>query len=324
MAISAVVVGLGKIGMGYDLGVNSPSTVLSHAKALALSDRFTLLGGVDPDSEKRRLFEAHFNAPSFVSLTHALETLRPDLVVLATPTEQHLGDLEQLFSIFRPRAILCEKPLAYDLRQAEKIVNFCEGFNVPLFVNYIRRSDPGVLEVKRRIETLNIERPIKGTAWYCKGFIHNGSHFVNLGEYWLGQVKGFEVIDPGRDIGSHDFEPDVMVRFTYGSLVFLSTPEENFSHGAMELIASNGRLRYDFGGRIIEWYAVHPDPALHSYKVLKPTPEAIQSGLKAYQLHLFHQLAMAIEGGDAQICSGREALATLRAIDQIRGKCNEI
>lgn len=324
MAISAVVVGLGKIGMSYDLRVDSHSTVFSHCKALALSERYRLVGGVDPDAEKRTVFETHFKAPSFVSLPRAVETLRPDLVVIATPTERHLGDLEQLLSIFRPRAILCEKPLAYDLRQAEQIVWSCERFEVPLFVNYIRRSDPGVLEVKQRIETLRIERPIKGTVWYSKGFIHNGSHFINLGENWLGRVKGFKVIYPGRDLGSYDFEPDVMVSFAHGSLVFLSTPTEHFSHGAIELIARNGRLRYDFGGRIIEWYSVQSDPALNSYTVINPTPEAIRSGLDAYQLHLFQQLAIAIEGGDAQICTGREALESLRTIDLIRGKRNAI
>ena len=28
--------------------------------------------------------------------------------------------------------------------------------------------------------------PIKGVCWYSKGLLNNGSHFINLLEFWLG------------------------------------------------------------------------------------------------------------------------------------------
>ena len=33
---------------------------------------------------------------------------------------------------------------------------------VPLYVNYIRRSDPGSIEVKNRLKNGQIENPLKG------------------------------------------------------------------------------------------------------------------------------------------------------------------
>ena len=34
-----------------------------------------------------------------------------------------------------------------------------------------------------------IQGPIKGVAWYSKGIVNNGSHLINLLEYWLGHIK---------------------------------------------------------------------------------------------------------------------------------------
>ena len=54
---SALIVGLGQIGMGYDLSLAPDQFVYSHARALSLNPEFKLVGGVDPDRAKRRDFQ---------------------------------------------------------------------------------------------------------------------------------------------------------------------------------------------------------------------------------------------------------------------------
>jgi len=51
---SVLIVGLGQIGMGYDLGL-PPQNVLSHARAFQNCPGFRVIGGVDPDPKERRL-----------------------------------------------------------------------------------------------------------------------------------------------------------------------------------------------------------------------------------------------------------------------------
>ena len=260
MTKKCIIIGLGQIGMGYDLGLDPAKAVFSHARAFSVHPAFTLSGGVDPSPVQRALFESHYHGYAAYNDTEsAFAAELPDVVVIASPTDKHSAIVSTVLSHSNPKAILCEKPLAYDLTEARNMVEACEAKGVSLFVNYMRRADPGVIEVKRRIENASIATPIKGVAWYSKGFLHNGSHFFNLLEYWLGAFVRATVMEPGRLWDNHDPEPDVQVEFERGKVSFLAAWEESFSHYTIELLSPSGRLRYDQGGERITWHATHCD-----------------------------------------------------------------
>ncbi|MBK6637165.1 MAG: hypothetical protein IPG34_05460 [Rhodocyclaceae bacterium] len=220
----------------------------------------------------------------------------------------------EIFEHARPQAILCEKPLADDLGTAQAMVYACASMGVALYVNYIRRSEPGAIEVGRRITCGLIEAPFKGVVWYSKGLRHNGSHFLNLLEYWLGPVGKMAEIQPGRLLKDGDAEPDLDITFERGRAVFLAAREENFSHYSVELVAANGRLRYEHGGARIEWQAIAKDERLDGYTRLSELPEVIPSDMGRYQWHVADQLAADLQGRVAQLCTGTEALTSLSSI----------
>jgi predicted dehydrogenase len=135
---------------------------------------------VDPSVSQRDIFESLYNLPAYPDIESALKVDIASLVIIASPTVTHCETINEVFQHFQPKAILCEKPLAYDLTEARKMVEVCQAAGVNLFVNYMRRADPGVIEVKNRIHSSYIAEPIKGFVWYSKGLLHNGSHFLNL------------------------------------------------------------------------------------------------------------------------------------------------
>lgn len=314
---SVLVVGLGQIGMGYDLALDPAEFAYSHARAFSQHPHFALLGGVDTDVNRRATFMQTFCRPAYATLSDALAAHAPQVVVLAVPTELHGETLRQLLVCATPKAVLCEKPLAYGVDEAEDIVRTCAERGVALYVNYMRRSDCGVIEVKARLDRGEIGAPVKGVVWYSKGFLHNGSHFFNLLEYWLGAAQEWQVLNRGRTLGTADAEPDVEVKFALGSVVFLAAREECFSHYTVELLGPTGRLRYEQGGRQIEWQTVRQDENLPAYRVLQTPPESIASGMKRYQWHVAEQLAQALKGREAGLCSGADALRTLTTMQRI-------
>ena len=318
MSIGTLIVGLGQIGMGYDLGLNPNTTdVRSHARAFSLHPAFHLLGGVDPAEQQRRSFECEYRCPSFADVETALVHVQPELIVIAVPTPAHGETLRRVLMQSRPVAVLCEKPLSYDVEEARAMVQACADQGTRLFVNYMRRSDPGVVEVKRRLGSGEIDSPVKGVAWYSKGFIHNGSHFFNLLEYWLGGMVDAQILAAGRLWDGSDPEPDVRVSFERGTVVFLAAREEEFSHYTVELVAPNGRLRYENGGKQIDWQPARPDPKLGRYTVLADDMEIIECGMNRYQWYVADQLAAALEGKEARFCDGDEALRTLESLKTI-------
>ena len=66
----------------------------------------------------------------------------------------------------------------------------------------------------------------------------------------------------------------------------------------------------------IEWAEAVVDPECGAGATLAK-PEPIASGMARYQWHVAEQLALALDGGRASLCSGAEALTTLQSIQSI-------
>lgn len=318
MTYRALVVGLGSIGMETDLGLDPERLVFSHCRALAQHPAYELAGAVDMDERRRAAFEAHFDRPAFADVGGALRAVSPEVVVIAVPTKAHAAVLREVLDAAHPLAILCEKPLSLDLAEAREIVAACEAAGTWLYVNYIRHSDPGVEDIRRRIADGRIETPLKGVAWYSKGLFNNGSHFVELLGVWLGRVQGFEVVDKGRLWNADDPEPDVVLSFERGRVHFLAAREEAFSHYGVELVSPSGRLRYDAGGELVTWQGVVENDSFPGYRMLDPTGERLPVGLNRIQWHVVDQMHADLEGRPSAICTGRQALEVIEQLAAIR------
>ena len=139
MKFSVVIIGLGNIGMLYDINLPKKKNILTHCNAFAQHPDFELIGGVETNSELRSSFEAEYQLPSSADLESLISenNFSPDVFVIATPTESHLSVINQIIATSNPIGILCEKPLAHDLEQAIEINRLCKDQNIKLFINFI-------------------------------------------------------------------------------------------------------------------------------------------------------------------------------------------
>lgn len=314
MKHKVLLVGLGQVGMGYDFDTYSADVISTHAKAFSVHPDFELVGGVDPDAESCARFSQRYGAWAGSDLAEGLSATLPDVVVIAAPTQYHAEAVHAALRHASPKLILCEKPLAYEFAEAAAMVAACRESDCLLYVNYLRRVEPGVLEIKRRLMDGRIASPVKGVAWYSKGLLHNGSHFSNLLEFWLGPVQGFKIINSGRAWQDEDCEPDVQVKFASGEVTFLAAKEEDFSHHEIQLIAANGCLRYEQGGGKILWQAAVADPDFAGYTVLSLNGESIATEGHKLQWHVADNVSASLRGNPSSLCSGEDALQTLESL----------
>ncbi len=318
--IQVLIIGLGRISLGYDLTLNSLTSIQTHARAFSLHNAFKLVGGVDPDPEKRKLFEKNYSCTAFHSLEDSLKQTNPSLVVIAVPTTSHYKTILDLLRQYTPQAILCEKPFTNSYNHAKHIASICESRNVEIYVNYIRRSDPAVLEIKKRIQTGYINKPIKTFVWYSKGLFNNGSHFINLMQFWLGDFIFSQPLSSTREYPEGDIELDVKLSFKYGDVIMLSAWEEAYTHYSIELLCRNGRLRYERGGDKVYWNKLELDPTLEGYRFLATSHETISSDMQRYQYNVADQISKSISGKDSFICNANQALTTHLIIQDILSK----
>ena len=320
MIYTVLIIGLGQIGVGYDIHHDTDNFALTHARAFHRHDGFRLIGGVDLELAMRNRFESAYGLPAFDDLRYSVSHLKPDIVVISTPTSEHAKTVQEVLAAGKPLAIICEKPLSYNYEEAKQIVSTVAEHGCQLFVNYMRISNTGVLEVKRRIQEDLIQGPFKGVVWYSKGLFNNGSHFLNLLEFWLGKVVESQVLISGRCWDGRDPEPDLAIDFENGRVYFLAAREEEFSHYTIELVAKNGRLRYEAGGEKIMWQRIVTDPAFQGYTVLDSTAEEITSNFNQVQFQVVDGLYKALQEKSQQICSGKAALQTLKVLANIEAK----
>ena len=309
-----LIVGLGSIGLEYDLKLDPTNYIYTHSRSFAKSKFFDLVGAIDTDPKKRKIFSQHYSCPTFSSIKTASENVNPDLVVISVPTKMHLQIVEEVILAFKPRAILLEKPISYDLNQSIEIAEMCLNNKIDLFVNFYRRSDPGVLKVKSMLNEMSITKPFKGILWYPKGFIHNGSHFINLFEFWFGKIKKTELINVTRS--GDDYSLDACISFQDLKIYFLHFENESYTHHFFELFSHEGKIVAE-QGRNLYFYRAGENPELPGYKMLKNKGVDLGSDINKYQFNVAIELENYFNKLPFNLCTGEEAIQNQKSIFEI-------
>ena len=311
MKITAAIIGLGQIGMGYDYLNEDGSLIFTHAQALARHDAYELVWGIDPDDKKRNLFEKKFHAKTYSSLEQAKFGPMADLVCIASPTMQHLETVRKVLEWGKPKYLLLEKPLGSTLAEAEEIARITAG--IPTVVNYFRRSEPGIIELKAMLDDFEI---YKGIVFYSKGLTNNASHFINLLQFFWGDEMEIQIIQKNRSWQNGDPEPDFLLKWPNREIIFFAGREENFSLADMRLIGNKGQIQYDRGK--VSIYKTVPDPLFPGYTFLENNPTVLVDDTDRYQWHVMEELAACISGKRLLSSDIKSAVATMKVIERIK------
>ena len=312
---SCVLIGLGDIGLNYDLHQDQDKYIQTHSRAFYLNSGFDLKAGVDIDNKACNIFSERYAIDSYNEIEDALLRIKPDLIILAVPTSLQIESIRRIIKCFIPKIILCEKPMGNNLAEGKEIVSTCSKYNINLYVNYVRRCLPGSKEVKERIDNGLIKAPIKCVFWYSKGLKHNGSHYINLMEYWFGKLQAAQVVNKGREFPGFGFEPYAYLKFNNCEVSIIPAWEECYSHYTIEIISSTGRLYWNQDN--LEWTKVTKSENFKGYNFLANKSEKLFTGAAKYQMHVADELYLALTGEFSSICTGEQALETLCSIDSI-------
>ena len=319
MTRRALLVGLGNIGMGYDLELPADDFALTHMRAISRHPDFELVAAVDPNPGRRDVAAAAYRAPVYRSVADLPDELQVDVAILATPTESHLATVEKLFGSLRPSIVLLEKPIATGVDQGLEVLQLCEANKSALFVNYMRRSDEAIAQIQSKIANDEYKGPFSGVAWYTRGLFNNGSHLLNLLQYWLGEVQDFSILDVGVP-GAIDNDPEPAVRFNFelGAVNFLPCPVGDYAHVSLRLLGKNGSLDSKHGASSYSWHSVENDQIFPGYRVLAADGIEHPGSSNEPQLRVLEQISEHMNGRAALLCSGADALGTVRVLDEVR------
>jgi len=307
----SVLVGLGDIGLNYDIE-SLEDTCYTHARALDIHPGYELFCGIDPDESKRALFESKFNKPAFNSLDECNELENSDLFVVSSPTHKHATNIREILENFNPDMILCEKPISENLEEAEQVLELSRKSRVKLFVNYFRRYDSSSPKIKEIIESSD-DKNITVIVKYTKGFIHNGSHFFNLLEYFLDGYK--DIYTPIDVNGLNKDSVNVCLEFNKGRAFFIHNTDstEPFS---MDITGTFGRITYMNGGLNIYYQDRILSKQFKNEYVHDISFKELQTNFKKYQWQVYDMIYNH-KNSKEMTCTGEEALKTLHSMNKI-------
>jgi hypothetical protein len=180
------ILGAGRIAAGFD----SPATsrVLTLAHAVCASPRLRLGGFFDVVAGRAAEAERKWGCEPGPRQRTAWLDAGWDVVIVATPDAAHAADVRDVIKR-RPRALLVEKPLAIDDREALELVQLAKRAGVPLSVSFPRREHPAIQRVTRLLQSGRLGAIRRITGLYSGGVRHNGVHLLDLVAAWQPGVR---------------------------------------------------------------------------------------------------------------------------------------
>ena len=177
--IKVLILGLGKIGYKYDLGLNQNGNTFTHYQAIKKNNKFELIGAVDPDQEVLQAFQEATQVPTFTAIKEIPKKLGFDLIVICSPTELHLESAAEALTL-KPSVLLIEKPLTQTHKESVRMEEFCKGSKTKVFVNFQRNYSPNFLNLVNQISLGEIKGPFHMSCEYTGTPLNSGSHMISL------------------------------------------------------------------------------------------------------------------------------------------------
>ena len=301
-----------------------------HAPAINSISETQLLSVYDPVAVKAEDFARRHSAPQAFSDLDLFLDSGIEAVTIASPAGAHLANVEACAA--RGLAVLCEKPIAGTVADAEAIVSTVNDANIPFMVGFVYRYSPvattisdwvraGVIGQVRSIRLVYIwhlhgrymqandgswkESPLWiGRMTEGGPMVDCGVHLIDLARIWTGSPVA-QVTGTGAWVADYEAPDHVYAHLDHENGCHTMV-ETSFSYGhtahdpapffTYELIGDGGFIRYDRGTWRLE---AHDGQAIHA------GPSASEKGF----WEMYADWARSVRSGDTRhLPSGRDAL----------------
>ena len=202
--ITAAIIGLGRIAsiLEDDSLREKPCT---HAGAITANPDCELVAGCDIDKERRRIFADRWQLGDkvYADAADMLSVHKPQILVIATHPDSHFYYC-RLAADFEVPVVVCEKPLADNVREARKIAKLSKQGSlvrhakrsshtapgrITILTNHERRYSENYMRAKEIIKSEKLGRLLS-----MRGLIYMGKRKRLLDVLWHDGTHLFDII----------------------------------------------------------------------------------------------------------------------------------
>jgi predicted dehydrogenase len=199
-----------------------------HARIFSRRPDTELVAVVGRDAGRASKRAAAYGTTAFTDIAEMLSAAEPDLVTVCLPNEGHFEPTLQLLRAGVP--LLVEKPLVFDLGDADELLAEAAQRDLFFAINFNHRFAEPVLRAKAAIEAGEIGTPVFATWRFGGEANHGTSKHANLIET---QCHGFDMLE--HLVGPISSVAAQMTDATYGdwSTIALALGFENRAVGTL-------------------------------------------------------------------------------------------
>lgn len=268
--------GLGRIAWRFDAGAPHNATPQTHTGAFVQQSSTVLLGGYSPSAEDRSDFQTHFKIPAWSTFDELLEA-QPDIVSICSPAEHHFEQTMACIERNVPMVWL-EKPPAQNLEDLETMLRRLQApdAGTKVLVNYSRRYSNRYSRLRTVLQQQLLGEPLGLTVSYSRGLELNGSHFLDLVFFLLGDTTEFDVtLNPADRLVP---SPSFLLRTPSGLSVTFCGFDAPYHVNDVVLTATGGRLSVLSGGLDVRVESKTPNkPFPGFFRLEETTPDLLES-----------------------------------------------
>jgi len=175
--------------------IGSGRAGMIHARNFARGTaRARLVALADPHGPTLQAAQRELEVETgYADYKDALTDSRVDAVVVVTPTSLHKEIVLQ--AARAGKHVLCEKPMAMDVRECDEMMAACDAGKVKLQIGFMRRYDDSFLAAKERVEAGEI-----GDVVLVKSLTHGPS----VPQEWMYDIRKSN--GPLAEVNSHDID----------------------------------------------------------------------------------------------------------------------
>jgi predicted dehydrogenase len=238
----AAVIGCGNIGAAAG-NYNKTIQPATHAGAYSANKKTKLVGLAENNKERWPYLEKHYPGIKIYSdIGDMLNEARPDIVSISTPTKNHYENVLQAAQ-FGCKAILCEKPIATNVKDVLKMIDVCKKSGSLLFINHTRHFDPVYQRCGARIKNGIIGQIYQGNIYYYNGLFNNGTHLLDLIRLFLGDPVSIEARYNKTTYSSpEDLNVDGILTFKNNANITLQSLSKNYGFFNIRLFGEKGMI----------------------------------------------------------------------------------
>lgn len=178
-----------------------------HLEAWLRMDDIEIVAICDTDLEKARTTAKVLGIPAFYDdMETMLDEEKPDFIDIITPPETHKTLC--LKAAERGVHIICQKPLAPSLKEAEEIATAISGYGVRMMVHENFRFQPWHREIKKLLDQETIGNKLHsihwrmrmGDGWQEDAYMNRQPYFREMKQLFMYET-GIHMIDTLRYFG---------------------------------------------------------------------------------------------------------------------------